>query len=255
MVIERTPENKSQNKNSLILYLDQLVILDELSNEEAGILFKAIAHYVHTGEDSDMDKFTKLAYLPIKIQLKKDLEKWRKECIDRSVAGRLGGIKTQQKLKVTKEKQANQASARIAKANQATLKQVQANQAVNVYVNENENENVFKEIINYLNNVCGTNFKHSSKQTQSLIKARMNEGFTVEDFKTVIYKKYFEWSCSDMSKHLIPQTLFGNKFEGYLNQVINKTLTKGEKNARVSDDIIGSFGKINEADGNFMLTI
>lgn len=74
-------------------------------------------------------------------------------------------------------------------------------------------------IIDYLNSVCGTNYKSTTKSTIGIIKARLKEGFTIEDFKAVIHKKYNDW-CNDpkMVAYLRPQTLFGNNFEGYLNQ-------------------------------------
>jgi len=126
---------------------------------------------------------------------------------------------------------------------------------IQVMSNDNNESNDIKAIVNYLNSVLGTNFKYSSKQTRSLIKARIKDGFTVDDFKLVIDKKFNEWDRTDMSKFLRPETLFSNKFEGYVNQQINKTLTKGEKNARVSDDIIRSISQDNQVNGNFMLTI
>ena len=71
----------------------------------------------------------------------------------------------------------------------------------------------------YLNEMTGSHYKPGTRKTQDLIKARMNEGFTVDDFKTVIYKKTKEWKNDPkMVKFLRPETLFGNKFEGYLNQ-------------------------------------
>ena len=45
----------------------------------------------------------------------------------------------------------------------------------------------------------------------------MKEGFTIEDFKTVIDKKAAEWQGTDFEQYLWPTTLFGTKFEGYLN--------------------------------------
>lgn len=78
-----------------------------------------------------------------------------------------------------------------------------------------------KEIVDYLNHVCNTNYKHSTKTTCEAIKARLKEGFTVDDFKTVIDKKFSEWGNDPkMVVYLRPQTLFGTKFEGYLNQPI-----------------------------------
>lgn len=85
----------------------------------------------------------------------------------------------------------------------------------------------YKEIINYLNNVLGANYKYTTKKTQDCIKARLNEKFTVDDFKTVIDKKAKEWLGTDMEKYLRPETLFGNKFEGYLNQTESIKKTSG----------------------------
>ena len=75
------------------------------------------------------------------------------------------------------------------------------------------------EIVEYLNEKSGKNFRYSSRKTQDLIKARLNEGFSIDDFKTVIDKKCAEWKGdSKMDQYLRPETLFGTKFEAYLNQ-------------------------------------
>jgi uncharacterized phage protein (TIGR02220 family) len=77
----------------------------------------------------------------------------------------------------------------------------------------------FQEIISYLNQKTNSSYKHTSKKTRDLIKARLKEGFTVNDFKTVIDKKSNEWiSDIKMNRYLRPETLFGTKFESYLNQ-------------------------------------
>lgn len=78
------------------------------------------------------------------------------------------------------------------------------------------------EIVEYLNRAAGTSYKPNTPKTVRSIKARMKEGFTVDNFKTVIDKKVSEWAKTDMQKYLRPETLFGTKFEGYLNQQIVK---------------------------------
>lgn len=83
----------------------------------------------------------------------------------------------------------------------------------------------YQEITEYLNNRAGTNYKHTTNKTKDLIKARFNEGFTLENFKEVIDKKCVEWMNTDMQKYLRPETLFGTKFEGYLNQEFKKEIT------------------------------
>lgn len=75
-----------------------------------------------------------------------------------------------------------------------------------------------EEVVNHLNHRLGTKYKPTTQATCKLVKARLKEGFTVEDMKLVIDKKAAEWIGNPrMSQYLRPDVLFGNKFEGYLN--------------------------------------
>lgn len=86
------------------------------------------------------------------------------------------------------------------------------------------------EIVDYLNQAANTSFKESSKNTQSLINARTREGFTVDDFKAVIDGRVKAWANDPkMSEYLRPQTLFGTKFESYLNASKAKPKTDEEE--------------------------
>lgn len=76
----------------------------------------------------------------------------------------------------------------------------------------------YEEIVDYLNKKADKNYRHTTKKTRSLIKARWDEGFRLDDFKKVIDIKTAEWKGTKMDKYLRPETLFGTKFEGYLNQ-------------------------------------
>ena len=77
----------------------------------------------------------------------------------------------------------------------------------------------YVEIVEYLNHAANKNYRHTTRKTRSLIKARFNEGFTLDDFKKVIDIKVSEWGRNPkMKKYLRPETLFGTKFESYLNQ-------------------------------------
>lgn len=79
-----------------------------------------------------------------------------------------------------------------------------------------------KEIIDDLNQKAGTNYKATSSKTKELISARIKEGFTVENFKTVNTKKVNEWLNTEQAKYLRPITLYClRQFEGYLNQKEN----------------------------------
>ncbi|MDO7802357.1 conserved phage C-terminal domain-containing protein [Pediococcus acidilactici] len=104
---------------------------------------------------------------------------------------------------------------------QARLGKVRLGKDSNIYSSSNDEPHIdlktFKEIISYLNEKAGTKYRASGSKTQRLIKARFNDGFNDEDFKKVINIKVAEWSGTDMAKYLRPETLFGTKFESYLN--------------------------------------
>ena len=79
----------------------------------------------------------------------------------------------------------------------------------------------YSSVIDYLNEVTGSNYRNASSH-QTHIRARYKEGYTLEDFKQVIDTKSAEWKNNkEYSKYLRPSTLFGNKFDTYLNQVKN----------------------------------
>lgn len=81
-----------------------------------------------------------------------------------------------------------------------------------------DKESIYTSVISYLNEKAGTKYRATTPKTQALIRAREREGFTLDDFKAVIDKKCAEWMGRDMEKYLRPETLFGPKFEGYLNE-------------------------------------
>lgn len=89
----------------------------------------------------------------------------------------------------------------------------------NIYSPARQDEIPYEEIVNYLNQQANRNYKSTTKKIRSLIKARWSEGFTLSDFKQVIDTKSAEWgNDAHWSKFLRPDTLFGTKFESYLNQ-------------------------------------
>lgn len=98
-----------------------------------------------------------------------------------------------------------------------------------------------KEIIDYLNKVTGSRYTYKNKSYNSKITARLKDGFTVDDIKTVIDKKFAEWGGTEMAQYLTPDTLFApSKFEKYLNQpAITKKQTVTEKR----QDVLSSWAQ------------
>ena len=99
------------------------------------------------------------------------------------------------------------------------------------------NIDIYSEAVDYLNQKAGTKYKSNSKNTTKHIKARLNDGYTLEDFKSVIDKKCSEWLNTDMEKYLCPDTLFGTKFVKYLNHKINGSKINNIQNYAAAQDI------------------
>ena len=126
-------------------------------------------------------------------------------------------------------------------------KQQQSNNNVTTLSKKKENNNnIYSLVIDYLNKKANTNYRPTTKNTQSCINARVKEGYTVEDFKKVIDSKSKEWLNTDFEKYLRPATLFGTKFENYLNEANKKTPTAigaENKNIKVNPSICNNRGK------------
>ena len=94
------------------------------------------------------------------------------------------------------------------------------NSSINNNIVENSEKcdiKVITEIVDYLNEKAHTNYRSNSKTTVRHINARLKEGRTLSDFKQVIDNRCATWLGTDMEQYLRPETLFGSKFENYLN--------------------------------------
>lgn len=100
-----------------------------------------------------------------------------------------------------------------------------------------------KRIVDYLNKKADKKFKATSQATKKHINARLSEGYTFDDFVRVIDKKVEDWKFDQkMQQYLRPQTLFGTKFEAYLNEA--PTYKKEESNQPTGFDINNFFDDV-----------
>jgi len=188
-------------KKSFVLYDDSLDILDELSNEEAGKLFKAIReHHINLKTETTQslksvafgsDRLLSLVFKPFETQLNRDYASYVKKCEVNKENGKKGGRTSIKEPKQPSRSQTPHYSDTIV------------------------------IVIRYLNRRAKTSLKHSTQKTISTINARLKDNFTLEDFKKVIDIKSSQWFNTDMAKFLRPETLFGTKFESYLNENIS----------------------------------
>jgi len=119
----------ASKKKSFLLHIDSLDILDDLTNGQAGVLFKAIKAYQHD-EDYPLDSIVKIAFSPFKNQFARDDEKYTETCKRRAIAGSKGG----------KQKVANASKGKQELANVADKKNKNKNK------NKTKNKSDSKEI-------------------------------------------------------------------------------------------------------------
>lgn len=192
----------AENKKSIIIYCDLIHTINELSDEEAGKVFKHLLSYVNDLNPEPPDRLTQIVFEPIKQQLKRDLKTWEKKKGSRSMAGKIGGLASAEAR--VKQKQAIVEFASNIQAKASKANDCQANQAVtdNVNVNVNVNGNVtdnvkerketfFSDFPNssYLESIC----RDLGKRPDEIL-ARLN------DFRAVSEAEYK--SMAEFSTHL-----------------------------------------------------
>jgi len=133
-------------KDSFILYTEQKEVVDKLTDEQAGKIFKAIYEYVKTDKMPKLDGLLDIVIIPFKQSLDRNMEKWEEIKKKRSEAGRIGA-------EIKKQKQAKEANANFAK-NKITNQAVNVNVPVPVPVNVNVNDNVTTTVVNNASDSC-----------------------------------------------------------------------------------------------------
>lgn len=104
------------------------------------------------------------------------------------------------------------------------------------YSDKEEYKELYIPVVSYLNDKAGTRYKATSEKTKTVIRARAAEGFTLDDFRAVIDNKCRDWLGTEFEKFLRPETLFGTKFEGYLNAKVTSRKTYGANGVEISAD-------------------
>ena len=190
--------------NGYTIYREYWDLITLLPEKEQGNVLLAINRFMFDDKDTELnDRETKVF-----VNLKRPLEK------------------SKNKSQNANKKKSNQNQNEIKlKSNEYT------HHDVNVHVNDNVLEDkgygekkpfeLIEEIIYHLNEKTNSHYKSNSKSTRSKINARLNEGYKLDDFIAVIDKKYAEWNGTEFEQYLCPETLFGTKFEKYLNQKIS----------------------------------
>lgn len=219
------------------LYSEYLETLKELSDEEMGRLVRGMLAYNNHGAEPAFQGNERFLWGTVKAKIDRDNAAYSKKCGNLRANGKKGGRPRNSEMQMGAS-ETKRFSENHGKANQGQTKtetETKAKTILNALRSSALPKNpIHSDVVAYLNHVCGTNYRASSQATKRLIDARVSEGFSLDDFKAVIDGKYEEWGRdSKMSQYLRPQTLFGTKFEGYLNQ------PKRQPKPAADDDLAG----------------
>ena len=231
---------------SFLIYKSFYKPIKILSNEDKGKLFKAIFEYQtqdFDGSEQVIEPEIQMAFEFFKNQFELDNKKWKKQVKAQSANGKKGGRpkKSSRSGKQLENKPTEPKETHGFLGNPTKPKKgVKEKEKEKVKEKDIPEKSICKKratitqqaicfILDDLNKRLSLKrgFKGAAENTKKIIQARMSEGYSKEDFITVNQKKVNQWlDDPEMSKFLRPETLYGNKFEGYLNEVtINQVNT------------------------------
>jgi len=197
----------AEDKKGFILYADLITVIEKLILKDrenktnyCGELFYHILLYVNDKDPIPIDFIVDMAFEPIKLQLKRDLDKWVGIKDDRSLNGREGNLKRWNKdlYELYKKGEYTLLGAEsIAKGRKASppdeivsppIAKIAVNDTVTVTVNDiNNKENInFSDLLIFINSTLGKKYKVVNKAVQQKYNARLKDGYTKEDFKSAI---------------------------------------------------------------------
>lgn len=200
------------NDDGMVYFMPEIPYTDEMLADQFGMEINTVRLGLATFQRFGM------------IEIVDDiihLEAWEKwQSVDK-----LSEIREKTRKRVAKHREKKRLAAGNAECNVTGNVAVALGNAVDIELEEEKeeesekNKEIYTAVVSYLNEKAGTNYRASAENTKKLIHARLAEGFTLDDFKTVIDNKCADWLNTDYAKFLRPSTLFQNsKFEGYLNQ-------------------------------------
>lgn len=212
---------------SFTLYEEYFELVTLLPEDEQGDILLAICNYMFYGIEPELKEKS----LKVFKNLKRPLDVSKKQ----SINGLKGGAPMGNSNAKKQPKNNPNNNPKTTQTTTQSTTQKQAHQDVYVYVNVDEDNKgviggeeettdeadllveIVNKVISHLNEKANTNYRTSSKSTKQKINARLNEGYCLDDFIAVIDKKYAEWIGTEFEQYLCPETLFGTKFEKYLN--------------------------------------
>lgn len=209
----------SDEGKSFIVYDDIEAVLDELDDDQVGALFRGMVNYHITGNEPEFDGVLKFVFIPIKQGMDRNAEKYRRKCEKNRANVR--------KRYEQKDGDDTNVYDRIRTYTNATNNNSNNNNNTNSNSKSNSNNEstpvdvwvLSRSVLSHLNDRAGTHYRTDAADSVRLISELHHKGYTAEQMIAVIDKKAAAWlGDPKVEQYLRPSTLFGPRFEQYLNE-------------------------------------
>lgn len=211
-----------KDQKGFIVYGDTKAVIDELTDEQAGRLFRGMLEYFVNGNEPEFSDVLKFVFIPIRQQMDRNANKYEKRCERNKENAKkrwdnANACNRMQSDANACDRMRNMRTHAIdANTDTGTDNKKEKGTGTGTESHQSDND-VPLSLLSYLNQKTGSSYP-ASEGTMQLIEEKLSEGYTVEQMRSVIDKKFAEWSCDGkMRSYLRPSTLFGDRFEEYLN--------------------------------------
>ena len=269
-------------KDGFIFHFENIEDIEDMSLEEQGLMFRAMIEFAQTGKEPEFeDRVMRAAWKPIRRRMSKDKERydsicernskniksrWKNKDVCEDIPEDTNTCEDMPEDTTACEDTSEDTdtcgdvpedttvyenipddTSAIPKNTKNTNTDTETDTETDIERDRSaraREDITYNEIIGYLNQKTGAKFRADAKEARRCIRARWNEGYRLEDFKSVIDKKVKEWKGdAKMQIFLRPITLFSTKFESYLNQPRAKPKRNAFCNYEQRDDDLDEFEK------------
>ena len=208
----RSTKRNIMESKGFVVYGDIEAVLNELTDDQVGQLFRGMVSYHNTGKAPELSGILKFVFIPIRQQMDRNVEKYTEKSEKMRENARKRWQGSQGSVMQLHANDANTITNTITKTITNTMQNAIASP-------DGDLSSLSLSVISHLNEAAGTNYRTDDADSVRLISELAAKGYTAEQMKTVIDKKVSSWlGDPKVEQYLRPRTLFGPKFETYLNE-------------------------------------
>ena len=224
----------AKEQKGFVVYGDIEESLEEMSDEQVAKLFRGMVNYFNTGKDPKFTGLLKLAFIPIRQQMDRDVDKYEKKCQKNkeNIQKYWDKVKAENNTTNTNVYECIQPNTFATNTNKNTNTNTKTKTKTDTMSAETDASSLSSFLIGYLNEKAGTNYNVTQSVRQQ-IDSLLGSGYNADQIRTVIDRKCDEWLNDEkMRTYLRPSTLFGDKFGEYLSAPISLTTERKQDEAK-----------------------